>query len=138
MEKIEIIDQKDLSKEPQSFNIAFQVSKKHIFEINYYRLGNNINKNFHTSAGLLNHGRTDYNQCGQAQESVLNKNTAAYKFYKKWNYMHGNTMSFAQYDEMILDLEILKEKYYFIENSIDKYINFSDIVELDRKGKFNK
>jgi len=124
------------SQEPKTFFIAFQVTKKHIFEVNYYRLRSNKDKNFHTSANLLNHGRTDFNQCGQAQESLLNKNTAAYRFYKKWDILHCSVMNNDQYNEMLIDLDKLKRRYDFIESEND--INFSDIVKLDRAGKFSK
>jgi len=124
------------NQEPTSFFIAFQVSKKHIFTVDYYRLGNNSDKNFHTQAGLLNNVRTDYDTCGQAQEFVLNKNTAAYRFYKKWDALHCSVMTDNQYNEMIVDLEELKRKYDFLES--ERCICFSDIVKLDRTGKFSK
>ena len=124
------------TQEPTTFFIAFQVAKKHIFTVNYYRLGSNTNKNFHTQAGLLNHTRTDYSACGQAQESVLNKNTAAYRFYKKWDALHCSVMTSEQYGEMLIDLDELKRRYDFLES--ERNINFSDIVKLDRTGKFNK
>lgn len=126
--------------EHNSFHIAFQVSKKHIFEVNYYRLGSNKNKEFQTSASILNYGRTDYQQCGQAQESVLNIKTAAYRFYKKWDVLHLQPMTVEQYTEMLTDLNELKQKYDFIEmlSDSDHGISFDKIVELDRKGKFNK
>ena len=124
------------TQEPKTFFIAFQVAKKHIFTVDYYRLGSNANKAFHTQAALLNHVRSDYNTCGQAQESVLNKNTAAYRFYKKWDILHSSVMAAEQYDAMMTDLDELKRKYDFIEAERD--INFSDIVKLDRTGKFSK
>ncbi len=124
------------TNEPTSFFIAFQVAKKHIFTVDYYRLGSNTDKNFHTQAAILNHCRTDYNQCGQAQESVLNKNMSAYRFYKKWDDLHCSIMTSEQYDEMLIDLDELKRKYDFLESEME--INFSDIVKLDRTGKFNK
>lgn len=123
-----------MENEPKTFFIAFQVAKKHIFEVDYYRLRDNKDKNFHTSASLLNRIRTDFNQCGQAQESLLNKNTAAYRFYKKWDVLHCSVMNDKQYNEMLIDLDELKRKYDFIES--EKDISFSDIVKLDRTGKF--
>jgi len=43
-------------------------------------------------------------------------------------------MNEEQYKEMLSDLIELKEKYSFIESERD--INFSDIVNIDRTGKF--
>jgi len=37
---------------------------------------------------------------------------------------------------MLIDLDKLKRRYDFIESEND--INFSDIVKLDRAGKFSK
>jgi len=125
-------------KELDSFHIAFQVSKKHIFEVSYYLLGSNKDKYFATSASLLNYVRTDFNQCGQAQESLLSKKSAAYRFYQKWDALHTQKMTDEQYNEMLTDLSELKQKYDFVEHLSDRDINFSEIVELDRKGKFNK
>lgn len=68
-------------KELASFHFAFQISRTVVFEVNYYRLGNNIDKYFTTSAAEFNRPKTDFNQCGQAQESLLPNGSIARRFY---------------------------------------------------------
>ncbi len=52
-----------------SFHFIFQISKKIIFEVNYWGL--NETPYFSTQAAEFNQNRSDYVQCGQAQEELL-------------------------------------------------------------------
>lgn len=120
--------------EKQSFNFAFVVKARVIFEVRYYRCGNNANKHFSTLCNLLDRTRTDYECGGQAQEDLLPKNTKAYKFYKKWDVLHTEDLTTEQYSELLVDIEVLKGMYPFISNETDNYISFDKIVRLDREA----
>lgn len=66
----------------ESFQYVFQLSKKIVFEVSYYRLGNNTNKDFSTSASEFNQPKSNYNRCGQAQNDLLKDFPLAMDFYK--------------------------------------------------------
>ena len=53
----------------KEFIASFQLSKKIIFNVNYYTLGNNSSSYFSTSADEFNQPKTGYCRCGQAQDS---------------------------------------------------------------------
>ena len=98
----------------KEFLAVFQVTRTITFEVEYYTLGSNKNPDFSTSANEFNRPKTDYNRCGQCQEDVLPRGSKAYQFYKKWNYKHLLDLTESEYEEMIADLEILKNKYNYI------------------------
>lgn len=109
-----------------SFNFVFQLSRTIIFEVNYYRLGDNGDKYFSTSAAAFNRPKTDFNQCGQAQDTLLKGFTAAMAFYKKFDPLHIKDLTAAQHAEVLAGIEALKAKYNFIQRDGDYGINFSD------------
>ena len=111
-------------------HFCFQLSKSIVFEVSYYRCGNNKNKYFTTSAALFNRPKTDWNQCGQAQKSLLPPFTKAMNFFNKWDKLHLEDLSKTKYSEMIQDIAILKDKYNFIES--DTNIIFNDIKTLSK------
>lgn len=113
-----------------TFHYVFQLTKTVMFNVNYYRLGNNTSKYFSTSADHFNKPKTDFDQCGQAQESLLFGE--AMKFYKKWDYMHTEDISSEQYKEMLQDIELLKAKYNFLYSD-DKDFNFSDVRTFSKQ-----
>lgn len=65
------------------FLYAFQITKSLIFEVHYYTLGDNTYSYFVTEAKLLNYYKTDYSECGQAQDRLLPKNSIVRQFWKK-------------------------------------------------------
>lgn len=117
------------TKELTSFHFVFQLSKKVVFEVNYYRLGNNENKYFTTSASKFNQPKTDYNHCGQAQNDLCFG--VAKEFYKKWDFLHTQDITELQYNQIISDLEVLKSKYNFIYRE-SRSFGFEDIKELSK------
>ena len=117
---------------------AFQITRKIIFEAEYYKLGNNPTAHFSTSASEFNQPKTDWKQCGQAQETLLPKNSLAYKFYKKWDKKHLQDLTEEEYNELIKDIEILKSKYNYLEQEQDEklyktHISFYDLKELSKQ-----
>lgn len=96
---------------------VFQLTKKITFDVNFYRLDNNTNQYFTTSANVFNQPKTDYSQCGQCQESVLFGE--AKKFYKKWDIHHCKALTDNLYNELLQDIEVLKAKYNYIFSDRD-------------------
>ena len=103
----------------QQFNFVFQLSKKIVFEVHYYQLKGNKEPYFSTRAAMFNQPKTDYIQCGQAQESLLPEFKDAYQFYKKWDSLHLSALTKKQITDILSDIEILKSTYNYIDN--DQY-----------------
>ncbi len=117
---------------------AFQISKKIIFEVKYYQLKGNANPHFSTSASELNQPKTDWERCGQAQEALLPKSSKAYKFWEKWDKKHLQDLTDEEYNDLLKDIELLKECYNFIEQEQDESLNkefltFCELKELSMK-----
>lgn len=124
----------------KEFISVFQVTKMITFDVRYYTLSTNQNADFATSANLFVKNKKDYSQCGQCQESVLPHNSVAYSFFKKWDEKHLHTLTQNEYDEMIKDLQELKDKYNHIYIELDESkkpynprISFRDEVELSKQ-----
>lgn len=122
---------------------AFQISKKIVFEVEYYQLKGNKEPYFSTSANEFNQPKTDWERCGQAQEALLPKSSAAYKFWKKWDKKHLEDLTDEEYNDLLKDIDILKEKYNFIEQEQDGnlYITslpFYKLKELSMKKPKSK
>ena len=96
------------------FHAAFQLTRKIIFEVSYYTLGSNDSAYFTTSAEEFNQPKTDYNRAGQAQDDLCTG--AARDFYKKWDHLHLHELKDEEFEEMVKDLEVLKQHYNYIEN----------------------
>lgn len=112
-----------------SFTIAFRISKKKFFIVKYGSINSrNQEPYFSTSGGILNHVRSDWNQCGQCQKDILSTGLIARKFYDKWDEKHLSSLTLIEYDEMMKDLELLKEKYSYIDNDRFYYIVNHDRV----------
>ena len=121
-------------KDFKEFHAVFMVSRKIGFEVSYYRLGNNTNQDFTTSAFEFNQPKSDYSQCGQAQEILKGVANKAYKFYKKWDKLHLSVMTRSQYCEMLEDMESLKA-FYPCHIISDNEIRFSTIKDLSMTFK---
>lgn len=124
----------------KEFTAVFQITKKIIFEVNYYTLGNNNNAHFSTSASEFNQPKTDFRSCGQAQEKLLPVSSMAGRFFKKWDSKHLSDLTEDEYAEMIADLEKLKEKYNFLYKELDEskkpynpHFYFSDLREFSKQ-----
>ena len=111
------------------FNYTFQITKKVIFEVSYYTLGSNKNPYFSTSAAQFNQPKTDFKRCGQCQEDVLFDN--AKKFYFKYDSLHLMDLNDEQYQNIINDIELLKDQYNWIDNQ--KFYNQKDLSKMELK-----
>lgn len=99
------------------FHTAFQLTRKIIFEVSYYTLGGNESAYFTTSACEFNQPKTDFDRCGQAQKDLCFG--PAKTFYEKWDKYHLHKLDDNQFEEMIKDLEALKQNYNYVENKAD-------------------
>lgn len=123
-----------MKKELISFQYAFQITKTIVFEIKYYRLGNNTNKYFSTSAVRFNRPKTNYNQCGQAQKSLLEAGSIARMFFNKFDYLHIRDLNKEQHKEILKNIEFLKIQYNFVERmDSNNNFNFSELVDLSKQ-----
>lgn len=110
------------------FTITFRDRKKVFFKVSYGTHGHlSQDPYFSTSAMEFNYGRTDWDRCGQAQEDLL-KNRKLKEFFNKWDDLHLKVLTFDEYDELMDDIEYLKDSIPYIESD-----RFSDIVEFDRE-----
>lgn len=112
---------------------AFAINKMIIFEVEYGAIKENKNWYFSTSASEFMRNKKDFSRGGQAQNDLLPKNTFAYKFFKKWDKFHLSNLNNKQYNELLNDIEELKNKYKFIYKSEDynkHYIPFYELKEL--------
>lgn len=98
----------------KEFKACFQITKTIMFEVEYYKLGNNKNPYFSTSASVFTRNKRDFSQCGQCQNKVLPKGSVARSFFKKWNEKHLEKMNDSEFMEMLEELEMLKEEYNYI------------------------
>ena len=112
------------------FNYAFQLTKKIIFEVRYQTVGGNEYPYFATTAVEFNQPKTDYNRCGQCQSDLCTG--VALNFYEKWNYLHCKKIeNEAQFNELIEDIEDLKNKYNYIEE-------IAEVIDFETKGNVIK
>lgn len=98
-------------KGPDAWHYVFQISKTVVFEVNYYILGNNKEPYFSTSANEFIRSKQDYRSGGQAQERLLPHFSPAYKFYKKWNPFHLQTLTDERLEELRADIIHLRWCY---------------------------
>lgn len=117
------------------FLYAFQITRMIIFEVEYRTLGSNPTPHFSTCANEFNQPKTDWSRCGQCQDNVLPDGPAK-EFYAKWDYCHLHDLNDAQWQEMVDDIEMLKQRYNYIEEISDTfagergYISFGRVKEL--------
>lgn len=104
----------------KEFRAVFQLTKTIIFEVRFYTLSNNTAPHFATSAAQFCRNKRDFNQCGQAQKSLLRGFPPAMRFFKKWDSLHLHDLTPEQYEEMRRDLEELKQRYNFIFEELDE------------------
>lgn len=125
---------------PKEFRCAFQITKTIIFEVRYHTLGRNENPYFSTEAARMNTRRTDYTECGQAQDRLLPKGSVARKFWEKWDGKHLGILTDEEREQVWADIRELKDRYNYIVIASDKFgtedtrdIRFTDAVALSKQ-----
>ena len=125
-----ILKGENLPTYEDSITLAFRDRKKVFFEINFGALKCHTQQPyFSTCANELNRNRSGFSRCGQAQKELL-ENPHLVAFYEKWDVYHLENLSMEQYNELVKDVNELKNKVPFIDNT-----RFSSIVEFDRLFK---
>jgi len=121
-----------MNNKQQTIHATFVLSPYVCFNVDYYYCGSNENPHFSTSANLFNKVKSDYNQCGQAQNSLLPRFTKAFNFFKKWDKLHLKMLTEEQLKELNNDLLELSKKYpcHVIQN---KEIRFYQQKELSKQ-----
>lgn len=89
---------------------AFQITRKIMLFVDYNVREDNT-RYFATSAAVFNQPKTNYNRCGQCQESVLPHNSLAYRFFKEWDKHHLSDLTETQYNILLMDISVLQTKY---------------------------
>lgn len=112
------------------FHYAFQISKMIVFEVSYYKLGNNQNPYFTTMSAKFIRNKRDYECCGQCQNEILPLGSLAKQFYKKWDKFHLLDLTDEQYIDLLNDIKALEKRYNFVRS--DKSISFYSVVELSK------
>ena len=111
----------------KEFKFSFQLSKLDILIVSYYKLNGNKDAYFTISAAVLQRGKQDYAMCGQCQEEVSKGHGAARCFVRKFNSLHNECLNEMQYNEIVAEIEILKQKYNWIESE-----SFNQIVSMSK------
>lgn len=123
----------------KEFIASFQLSKKIVFNVNYYTLGNNSSPYFTTSADEFNQPKTDYCRGGQAQEDLTKGFLTARRFWRKWDKKHLQDLTDNEYADLIIDLEKMKQTYNYLWSELDEakkpynpYFSFERMKELSK------
>ena len=123
----------------KEFIASFQLSKKIIFEVNFYTLGNNSHPYFSTSAYEFNQPKTDYRRGGQAQEDLTKGFYMARRFWKKWDKKHLQDLTEEEYADLIIDLERMKETYNYLYSELDETRKpYSPCFSFERMKELSK
>ena len=70
-----------------------------------------------------------FNMCGHCKEEVSKGYGAARLFVDKFNSLHNKCLNETQYNEIVAEIEILKNKYNWIESeSFNKIVSMSKLT----------
>lgn len=125
--------------EREEFQYLFQITGLVNFSVNFYTLSSNKIPHFTTSANKFYKSKTDYESGGQAQEIILPKNSLARDFYKKFDKYHLKNLTTEEYNEIVGEIEKLKERYNFIckkesEQPLNNFnFTFTEAVDLSEQ-----
>lgn len=118
-----------------NYNVTyiFQLSRMVMFKVGYYRLRGNKQPHFATSAQVFCRNKKDISIGGQCQADVLKDFPAAYEFWKKWDKLHLHRFDYKTYQELLDDIEFLKEEYNWDYTKSSDGFSFYREVELSKQ-----
>lgn len=123
----------------KEFIASFQLSKKIVFNVDFYTLGNNSHPHFSTSAFEFNQPKTDYCRGGQGQEVLTKGFLAARRFWRKWDKKHLQDLTEEEYADLIIDLERMKETYNYLYSELDETRKpYSPCFSFERMKELSK
>ena len=114
------------------FIMEFQLGKLSLFSVRYSRVGSNKYPDFATSGCHFIQNKKDFDYCGQCQDKLLQSYPEAKAFYEKWDVKHLSTLTPEEYDDLMKDIQVLKDKYNYIEKlGEDTKWDFSFYTEVE-------
>lgn len=126
-------DENDEWNDENNIHYIFQLSKMVMFEVDYYRLGGNKMPHFATSAQVFCRNKKGINRAGQCQADVLKDFPVAYDFWKKWDNKHLHRLDYETYEELLDDIEVLKDEYNWDFTNKGNGFHWSREVELSKQ-----
>lgn len=97
------------------FEYTFIIDRMVSFTVSYYTLGSNKHPHFSTCAQKFNRPKSDYSECGQAQDNLLPYHSMARDFWRKWNRKHLKSLTDDELRQVENDVELLKQNYPYVE-----------------------
>ena len=114
------------------FKYTFIIDRMVSFTVSYYTLGSNEHPHFATCAQKFNRPKSDYSECGQAQDRLLPYHSMVRDFWRKWNGKHLMLLTDDELRQVENDVELLKQKYPYVEGD-DFYTIKVKSMTLKRK-----
>lgn len=112
------------------FKYTFVIDRMISFTVAYYTLGSNKHPYFTTQAQKFNRPKSDYSECGQAQDRLLPYHSMARDFWRKWDKKHLMLLTDDELRQVENDVELLKQNYPYVEGD-----SFYKIKELSMTVK---
>ena len=121
----------------KEFIYLFQIDKRVLFEVQFRTCGSDTHPYFITYAHKFYKNKRGFEATGQCQCDVLEG--LAYNFFKKYCDNHYKNLSEEEYNNIVKDLEELKQTYNYKKMLQDTFkedysdFSFEDMKELSRK-----
>ena len=97
------------------FRYMFKTAPDTIFAVDNRTIGDNDFASFNTSVYQFNEKRNNFLIAGQAQEELLQEGSVARNFYEKWKSQEFATLDDSTLNNVMSDLETLKQEYSYDE-----------------------
>ena len=97
------------------FRYMFKTAPDTIFAVDNRTIGDNDFASFNTSVYQFNEKRNNFLIAGQAQEELLQEGSVARNFYEKWKAQEFATLDDSTLNNVMSDLETLKQEYSYDE-----------------------
>ena len=114
------------------FIYVFQVSKMVNFTVSYVSRSVPSEPYFSTSCLLFSRNKKSWRRSGQCQEEVLEKDSLAYRFFKKWDKKHLMRLDINEEKELARDMSKLCMMYNWISELNNDYVSWGREVELSK------
>ena len=126
----------------KEFSIVFKISRDVLFTVDYYRVGDNKEPSFATSAEMFYPNHRGIARGGQCQETALaiandeakanGRGCSFVDFYRKWNPEHLHRLDPEQLKDLHEDVKRLKSLGYpYVETPDNGWENYTSRREYD-------
>lgn len=116
----------------------FQLSRTVMFQVAYKRLRGNRDPYFSTMTQVFCRNKKDITRGGQCQADVLKDFPLAYRFWKKWDGEHLHKLDYDKYEELLNDIEVLKDEYNWDYTKSDGFPWWREVELSMQKVKKNR